>query len=166
MPKVEIALLTADQVSAIKSATSVALFHNPKGTDSKRGIIRIIKETKAPDGWTGNTRLEMEIEVDSYINEWSCSPNPYVSAFCHVGSAQFCGRWRTVCKLLKAGDSIRLFWDADLYGKDSDLVRAGFQQDRLTIQLVQSKAALEFLVESETQAVNAPHRMIQKQKVW
>lgn len=158
--------LTAEQVSALKSATSVAFFHNPRGTESKKGIIRLVREEKAPEGWTGETRLEMDLEVDSYINEWSASPHPYVSAFHHHGSAQFCGRWKTILKLLEAGDSIRLFWDADLYGKDSTLAKAGFNQDRLTLQLVKKKHCLEILLESETQPVDASYRMIKKEKVW
>ena len=153
-----IAPLTKEQIRALRTANDVSIFHNPFAMpeDKQHAMIRVTKKIKAPAGYKVERETEavMEIGVWSNLRHYSASEskggitaesNP--CGFSMISYADHSAAWQTIVSLLKEGDRIELEWDADCYGPDSSLRRAGMSMDRLTLVIRRGDKKMTFLLD-------------------
>lgn len=157
----EYAPLTKDQVKAIRQADSVTVFHNPFCNDNQTqaGLIRLTKEIKPEKGWNSDRTMEVSTEIPvwsnvSYLANWGAeNANVTDSATKETHKAgvttisTYSGTFKTFAHFIKAGDTLELVWDFDIYGKGSPMRLAGFTVDVLKIKIRRDNAEYKFLLE-------------------
>lgn len=96
--------LSADDIRALKLATSVCFDHDEYGT----GQIRAYRENRGQAQVFSETgRGERVIRVSSRMDKGQHT------GYVHIGASQFSEHWQTVAHLLQAGDRVTLVWRPD-----------------------------------------------------
>jgi hypothetical protein len=143
--------LTAVDIRALKKSRSVA-FH-ARWQDGELTESRIIGRDRdaADDDYT-----VAQLEVPSTLSFGGAMirQNPDVRAFEHIGSAQFHEHWATIVSLLRAGDRLTLFWNAN-GGRNGITKRAGLAVDELSVRIVRGNRQLHFHIDSHVSEYNS-----------
>jgi hypothetical protein len=158
--------LTADDVAALRLADTVS-FHYWQG----RGYIRATLDggysempriystreqrmfTLSGAGKASDRSREMDTEtaITAYSRdeniEWThAGSEPLAAAFAMIHSASVSDRWKTIVRLLRAGDRVTLSWVAN--NNNGYVKEAGLYRDELRMRIDRDKSEpLVFLVE-------------------
>lgn len=142
--------LTSADIRALKKSRSVA-FH-ARWQEGELTESRIVgRDRDAAD----NDYTVAQLEVPSTFSYGGAMirQNRDVRAYEHLGSAQFHEHWATIVSLLRAGDRLTLFWNAN--GGRNEIVReAGLAVDELSIRVVRGNRQLHFHIETRVSRYN------------
>ena len=124
--------LDAIQLAALRKCDDVAFFHR-EGRSYIRAIKRMQPSAGAPFAQDVIVEIECATRWDDYSREFATSAAPV-----SFDAFEMCGNysdsaWRTIASLLRKGDRLMLHWSKDCMGPQSDLCRAGFHLDRLSL---------------------------------
>lgn len=110
--------LTKNDIKCLKSADRICFDYTSSDPVSVAYTSQIRAIKKTGDEW--DTEKTAYIQVES---TFSFSPKDYEKLVCFymLHSPQVNNEWKTIAKLLRAGDTIRLIWGKG-YG-DTDLLR-------------------------------------------
>jgi len=151
--------LDAIQLAALRKCDDVAFYHH-----EGKSYIRAIKRVRQSEAQPFAQDVVVEIPCATRWNDYSQTrgiswPVPSFQAFEMVGNySESC--WQTTAGMLRKGDELTLEWSHNCFGCDSDLVRAGFQLDRLTLCVARGAAKLRFHVDDSVCPVTSTARMI------
>jgi hypothetical protein len=153
MTTTTIPTLDRDDVKALRNADAVC-FRIYQGVPT----IECIKKDRDEFGGLERRR---DITVEGSISHayWSIDERvEFTSAFCMFSSARFTEQWRTVCDLLRVGDSLKIEFRAD-HGTNGNLKDANLHADELYLRVERGEGAnrkrLYFFLESQVSPSNS-----------
>jgi hypothetical protein len=152
--------LTTVELAALRKCDDAAFFHR-EGRSFARAIKRAGLPTAAdPFPQESIVEIECGTQWNDYSREFGTSwPMPQFDAFEMVGN--YSGScWRTTTSMLRKGDTLTLHWSKDIMGAGSDLCKAGFHMDRLTLCVARGDARLTFHIDDSVVAGHSTARMI------